>query len=149
MRFGIFAAVTAAATVFATPAAANGLRAEVRGGVAWCCGASSESIGAAVGYDADIGNGVFVGAEATADTDFDISSPVLGLNARLGAKMGETTRLFVSGGWAHDTAFNLDDAVIGSGVEMTFSGNTFVTLQYQRYIDLEINRATVGVGVRF
>lgn len=138
-----------ALTAFATPSMASEARMELRGGVAWVPGVSTESIGLALGYDADVGGNVFVGGEVVADTDFDFVSPVIGLNARLGTKVAENTKLYITGGYAHDTDFGTDDAVVGAGAEFGLGTKTFVSLQYQRYLDTDVNRATLGIGFKF
>ncbi len=143
-----FAAAAAAAAI-AAPAQANETRVEVRGGIVWCCGVSDETIGLAVGHDYDLGDTLFIGVEAVADTDFDISDPVLGVNARLGTKVGEQTKLFVMGGYAHATGTDLDDAVIGAGLQHNLGEKALLSVQYQRYLDTDVNRALVGIGLRF
>lgn len=146
-KFSYISAIALAAV--ATPALANEARVELRGGVAWVPGVSTEVIGVALGYDADVGGNVFVGGEVVADTDFDFASPVIGVNVRLGTNVGESTKLFVTGGYARDTSFDLDDAVIGAGAQFGLGSKSFVSVQYQRYLDTDVNRATVGVGFKF
>lgn len=146
-RLAIIAA--AAATVIATPAYANETRVEARGGVVWCCGVSDETIGFAIGHDYDLGDTLFIGVEGVLDTDFDISDPVLGVNARLGTKIGETTKIFALAGYAHSTGVDLDDAVIGAGIQHNLGEKALMSLQYQRYLDTDVNRALVGIGIRF
>lgn len=149
MRYLSMAAAAAVCAFISTPALANEARVEVRGGIAWVAGASTESIGLSLGYDADISESFFAGIEAVADTDFDISDPVLGVNARLGAKVGENGKAFVTAGYAYDTWSEFDDAVVGAGYQHNVGTNALLSIQYQRYVDLDINRATVGLGFRF
>lgn len=148
MRFANIAAVAVLATV-ATPAVANETRLEARGGIAWVSGASDETIGVALGHDVDLGQTTFIGVEAVADTDFNISDPTIGVNARLGFKAGENSKLFASAGYAYSTGFEIDDAVVGAGFQHNLGASSLVSIQYQRYIDFDINRATVGLGFRF
>ncbi len=145
-----FFAMFAAAAMAAAPTAvsANEARVEVRGGIAWVSGATDETIGLAVGYDADVSENFFLGVEAVADTDFNISSPVLGVNARAGFRVGEQGKLFATAGYAYETEFELDDFVLGAGYQHNV-GRALVSIQYQRYMDTEINRAMMGVGYRF
>jgi hypothetical protein len=147
MKTALIAAAFAGVLV-ASPAMANEGRLEARGGIAWAYGASTETIGVAAGYDVDLGATTFIGIEGVADTDFDISDPVLGANARLGFKTGQG-RLFVTGGYAYDTGFDFDDAVVGAGYQHNLGSKALLSVQYQRYLDTHLNRATVGVGVRF
>ncbi|MES2700243.1 MAG: hypothetical protein V4647_11600 [Pseudomonadota bacterium] len=149
MRYLTISAAVAACAFAATPALANEARVEARGGIAWVSGTSTESIGLAVGYDADLDDSFFAGIEAVADTDFDFSDPVLGVNARLGANVGEGGKAFVTAGYAYDTWSEFDDAVIGAGYQHNIGTNALLSIQYQRYVDLDINRATVGLGFRF
>ncbi|MBT8427514.1 MAG: hypothetical protein KJO02_05745, partial [Erythrobacter sp.] len=68
-KFALLAAVAAAAV--ATPAAAEDeggeFRAEVRGGVIWVEDFSEATLGAAVGYDFDLGETAFAGVELSGD----------------------------------------------------------------------------------
>lgn len=148
MRFQTIALAAAAAAI-ATPAYADESRIEARGGVAWCCGVSDETIGVAVGHDFDLKSTLFIGVEAVADTDFNFTDPVIGVNARLGAKVGEDTKVFALAGYAYSTGIELDDAVVGAGVQHNVGQTTLLSLQYQRSVDFDINRVLVGVGVRF
>jgi hypothetical protein len=132
-----------------SPALANEGRVELRTGIAWVSGVSDETIGIAAGYDADVSENVFVGVEAVADTDFNFVSPTLGVNARLGTKVMETGRLFALAGYAYETQFDFDDAVVGVGFQQEFGTGMLVSLQYQRYVDTEVNRVAIGLGARF
>lgn len=137
------------AACFASPANAAGEgRMEIRTGVAWteCC--SDESIGIAVGYDYDLSESMFIGAEAVADTNFDFVSPVVGVNARVGLKTSDNGKLFAVAGYAYDTDWEIDDAVLGLGYQHNI-GKVLVSAQYKRYLDLDINRGVVGIGIRF
>lgn len=150
MRLAPLSAVAAAAiAVLATPAQADETRVEVRTGIVWCCGVSDETIGVAVGHDFDLGSEMFVGVEAVADTDFDFIDPTIGVNARLGTKLSEETKVFVLGGYAYETGFDFDDAVFGAGLQHNFTEQALLSVQFQRYIDTDVNRAVVGFGIRF
>lgn len=148
MRLLIVAAALSISAA-ATPAIANEARLEARGGIAWANGSSTETIGVALGYDAPVGENTFVGVEAVLDTDFDISDPVLGANLRFGFNMSPESKLFATLGYAHDTGFDQDDAVIGAGYQHNVGARSLVSIQYQRYLDSDINRATIGFGYRF
>ncbi len=139
----------AAAIAIASPAAANEARVEVRGGWIWVPGASNEAIGVALGYDADLGEKAFAGAEVAADTNFEFASPVLSLTGRLGIKAGESTKLFVSGGYSRLTDIDYDDFTLGAGGQFGLGERTFASVQYQRYLDSEINRISIGLGMKF
>jgi len=139
----------AAAAVIATPAYADESRVEVRGGVVWCCGESEDTLGIAVGRDFDLGETVFIGAEAVLDSNFDFNTPIAGVNARLGTKLGEQTKLFGLVGYAHDTDSSADDVVLGAGLQHNLGEKFMVSVQYQRALDSELNRAFIGLGLRF
>ncbi|MFO6448654.1 outer membrane protein [Erythrobacter sp. NE805] len=148
MRHIAFAAAAAAAVV-ATPAHADETRIEARGGIVWCCGVEDETIGLVVGHDFDVGEKIFFGVEGVVDSNFDLDDPVLGVNARLGTKLGEKTKLFALAGYAHATGVDIDDAIVGAGVQHNLGEKALVSLQYQRALDSELNRVLVGVGFRF
>ncbi|QDH35298.1 porin family protein [Porphyrobacter sp. YT40] len=148
MRLVTFAAAASLAAI-ATSAQADETRVEVRTGIVWCCGVSDETIGLAVGHDFDLGGDLFAGVEAVADTNFDFVDPTIGVNARLGTKLGEQTKVFGLVGYAYETDFDIDDAVVGAGVQHNVGEKALLSLQYQRYLDLDINRVAVGVGLRF
>ena len=148
MRSLVFAAAIAASTI-ATPALANEARVELRTGIAWVSGVSDETLGVAVGYDADISEAAFVGVEAVADTNFDFADPILGVNGRLGAKVGDAGKLFGTVGYARDTTFDLDDWTLGAGYQHNLGSNMLLSAQYQRYMDTDVNRASIGFGFRF
>jgi hypothetical protein len=139
----------AAASVVISPAYANEARFETRVGSAWVSGVSSEAIGVAIGYDADIGSKLFIGAEIVADTDFDLSSPVIGVNTRFGTNVSKNGKLFGLVGYARDTTFDFDDTLVGLGYQHNIGSKSFVSVQYQRYTDTDVNRATLGIGLKF
>lgn len=145
----ILSAAAVAVAAVASPAAAGESRAELRSGIVWCCGVSDETVGVAVGHDFDLGTGAFFGVEAVADTNFDFVDPTIGVNARVGAKVSEAAKLYALAGYAYETGFEIDDFVLGAGVQANLGTSSLVSFQYQRYMDTDINRATVGVGFRF
>lgn len=149
MRIKLISAAVAAVTFAASPAYAGETRVEVRGGVVWCCGVSDETLGLAIGHDFDISSDLFVGVEGVIDTNFDFVDPTLGLNARIGTKLSENAKLFGTVGYAHETGYSDDDFAIGAGYQHNIGAKALVSVQYQRYLDSDINRATVGVGYRF
>ncbi|MEL0211371.1 MAG: hypothetical protein VW891_12465, partial [Novosphingobium sp.] len=57
----------AASLVAATPALANETRVEARGGAVWNDSNTEALAGVAAGYDYDLGQAAFVGAEVSAD----------------------------------------------------------------------------------
>ncbi len=92
---------------------------------------------------------MFIGVEAVADTNFDFVDPTIGVNARIGTKLGEDTKVFGLLGYAYETGFDIDDALIGAGIQQNVGKKSLLSVQYQRYLDLDINRVLVGFGFRF
>ncbi len=143
-----FAAVAAAAAI-ATPAHAGETRIEGRVGIVWDGGFTDDTLGLVVGHDFDVNENVFIGIEGVADTNLSFDDPVLGVNARLGTKFKENTKVFVLGGYARATEGDADDFVVGAGAQHNFGEKSLISLQYQRSIDFDLNRVMIGYGVRF
>ena len=148
-RVALAAATAAAAFAIAAPAQANETRVEVRGGIVWDGSFSDDTLSVAVGHDFDLNDKVFVGLEGVADSNIEFDDPVLGINARVGTRLNDNTKLFVLGGYAHATDFNDDDFVVGAGFQHNFGEQSLLSVQYQRAIDFELNRVIIGFGVRF
>jgi opacity protein-like surface antigen len=148
MRRIAFAAAVAVAAI-ATPAHANETRVEARGGIVWDGTFSDDTLGIAVGHDFDLNEQVFFGIEGVADSNISFDDPVLGVNARLGTTVKENTKIFVLGGYAHSTDIDEDDFIVGAGFQHNFGERSLLSVQYQRAIDLELNRVIIGFGVRF
>lgn len=151
MKFNIalIAAAAVAAATITAPAAANEGRAEVRGGIAWAGGDEEAIVGAAVGYDVDLGTGAFAGIEASGDKILvDGADVVWGATARAGAKLG-AGKLFVAGG--RTFAEGEDAWHLGGGYEHLIGSNVYLKAEYRRffYDFTDVNSLTAGVGVRF
>jgi hypothetical protein len=149
----IAGAALLAATVASSAQAAGEGRVEVRGGIAWFNGfgasGSEAVIGVAGGYDFDLGDTVFAGVEGSADKVLATGSEVLwGVGGRLGAKVGDSTRLYVAGGLGFGGG---DTSPYGGvGVQQKFGGNFYGKIEYRRYFDIiDVNTAAVGVGLTF
>jgi outer membrane immunogenic protein len=137
--------------------------------------ASGLSYGIAAGYDFDIGEVMFVGAEASVDlTNAKVNiagTPVkygreIGVVARLGAKLGEQAKLYVLGGRANvkvssggdsDTGA---DTVLGAGLQYGLGKKAYLKTEYRRLVSkadandaitgkFTDQRLLVGVGIRF
>ncbi|WP_310497560.1 outer membrane beta-barrel protein [Sandarakinorhabdus sp.] len=148
-----FAGVALMALTASTAQAAGEARAEVRGGLAWFNGlgaSGSEAVlGVAVGYDFDISDSAFIGVEGSADKVLVSGSDILwGVGGRVGAKLGDATRLYAAGGLGFgggDTA-----PYLGVGAQQKFGGSFYGKLEYRRYFDIvDINTLAVGVGMTF
>lgn len=155
-------AAAAVATISATAAQAQSYI-EVRGGIAGSPDTTTETIGLAAGYDIDVGSGAFVGTELTVDTNASFDTPFYGLNLRVGTKIGETGKLFATAGAArYETSGYIygpnyflaysgweTDVVAGVGYQHKIGNSMRLSVQYQRYFDLQANRGTVGIGFEF
>lgn len=155
MRKVIFALAATTAALVATPALANEGRAEVRGGVVWGNGQTNATAGAALGYDVDLGSNAFVGGEVSADKQLDNGFKVaFGFNGRLGAKVGNGTKLFAAGGYTTEGCTGCDgnwDA--GAGVEQNFGGKFYGKVEYRHYFKNDVgvkgDAVVAGLGLRF
>ena len=144
----------AAATVFATPAMAQEApgegRIEVRGGIVDGGGVTEEFIGAAVGYDFDLGDTIYVGGEASIDTILASGGDeVFGLTGRLGAKATENVKVFAAGGRSFSSGEDVWHA--GLGVEGKVSSNFFLKAEYRHFFSdfVDLDSFAVGAGIKF
>lgn len=170
MRFSVI--VAAAALAAATPALAQGPRAEVHTG--WdrisAGGVDEDGIayGVALGYDMTVGTSLFVGVEGDADfantkkcisgvcvkTGRDLSALL-----RVGADVGGTTKVYALGGYANGRlratglgGANGDGVRVGAGVQTAIGSKLYGKAEY-RYTNYEDgvsrNQVLVGLGVQF
>ncbi|SLJ86627.1 outer membrane protein [Novosphingobium mathurense] len=180
-----FAIAGAAAALFVVPAAANAqawVQAETGLDIISVGGESDEGVsyGASVGYDVALSGGMFVGIQGTvADSstkecarDVDVAGDKLCVKTgrdlaavvRLGTNVGESTKLYVLGGYANgrvrltytdgvdstSIGDNGDGFRLGAGAQYTLSNNMFVKGEY-RYTNYEsdFSRHNVLVGLGF
>jgi outer membrane immunogenic protein len=153
MKFQVTLVAAVAALAIATPAAANQARVEARAGMSFGENQSEEFLGGvAAGYDFDLGESAFIGAEASLDKVFvDNSGVVLGGTARLGMREGNS-RFFVAGGYTDLTCDLCGDGFhAGAGVEAALSGNVYGKLEYRHFFfdGTDTNVIATGVGMRF
>lgn len=158
----MLAAVASAALITSTAANAEGYL-ELRSGVAFGPSITTESLGLAAGYDADISSKAFIGAELTADTNASFDTPVYGLNLRVGGKTSENGKLFGTAGIARYQyagfislpSYSLfysgwdTDFAAGAGYQHKISKAARLSVQYQHYFDTQYDRASVGIGFEF
>jgi len=145
----------AASLVAATPALANEARVEARGGVAWSNGESEAIAGVAAGYDYDLGQTAFVGAEVTADKLLTDNTKVsFGFNGRLGAKIAEAGKLYAVGGYNTEFCDLCDGTwTAGAGYQHSF-GKLYGKVEYRHFfVDSnfgdDVDAVAVGLGVKF
>jgi hypothetical protein len=155
MRTVLFS-LAAAAAVVATPALANEGRVEARGGVIWGGGDTEATIGAALGYDFDLGTSAFVGAEVSGDKVLVSDTKVaFGFTGRLGAKINEVGKLYANGGYTTEFCDNCDGSWhLGAGYQHDFGTRMYGKVEYRHFFpeaDLvsDSDAVSVGLGLRF
>ncbi len=133
----------------ATAAQAGEGRVEVRGGIAFASGTSEAVAGAAAGYDFDLGDTAFAGIEGSADKVLTSGTSVLwGVGGRVGAKLGDQTRLYLNGGIGFCCGDS--DFYAGVGAQQKLGGQFYGKIEYRRYFSVvDVNTAAIGVGISF
>ncbi|MEE1876175.1 outer membrane protein [Altererythrobacter litoralis] len=155
MNKTIFAAAAVATSLaFAAPASANEARVEARGGIAWANGVEEAVAGVAAGYDFDLGdseNGsVFFGVEGSADKVLvDGANVYFGTTARLGAKIGQSGKLFATVGYSFGEGEDVPH--LGGGYQHKINDKVYLKAEYQHFFSdfVDLNTAAVGLGVTF
>lgn len=144
----------AASLVAATPALANEGRVEARGGVVWDSNDSEAIGGIAAGYDWDLGTMAFVGGEVSADKILNDGFKVsFGASARLGARLGEASKLYAVGGYATENCDLCEETWnLGAGYQRAF-GPFYGKIEY-RHVFVgngfsDADQAVAGLGYRF
>ncbi len=134
--------------VIAVPAAADEGRVEARGGAAGLDDNEGGVAGIAGGYDFDLGDSkIFVGVEGSADVTLgDIDIALFGISGRLGAKLGEASRLYAIGGYSINA---IDASHVGVGFQQGFGKSLYGKIEYRRFLGRDSDAAFVGVGLRF
>ena len=131
--------------------ATGGARAELRGGVAWSEGHTDPVLGIATGYDFDLGDHTFLGAEVSGEKIPTEDTYVeLALTARLGTAVSEEGSLFVNGGYTF--THHGDGPHLGLGYEYHLGhGGTYVAAEYRHvFVDHhQANAITIGIGTFF
>lgn len=148
-KFAVAAALLTA--VVATPAlAADGgeARVEVRGGYIWGNGLDEATAGIAAGYDFDLGDKAFAGAEVAGDKVLQNGANVqFSAGGRIGAKVGTAGKLYATGGY---TFSDIDDPYIGAGYQHKFGSNVYGKIEYRhQFIGNFGDFDTVAAGVGF
>ena len=153
----VLLSLAAVAATAATPALANEARVEARGGVFWIGGANytEATLGAAAGYDFDLGNTVFAGVEVSGDKILEGSANrvVFGFTGRLGAKVSPNDKLFAAGGYSTKPCTGcVDSEHLGAGWEHNF-GPLYGKVEYRHYFTnqntLDADAVVAGLGINF
>ena len=143
-----------ASLAIATPAIANEARVEVRGGAIWSNGSTQDTWGAAAGYDYDLGQSAFVGAEVSGDKIGTSNTKVAwGLTGRLGAKLNQT-KLYANGGYTTEPCDLCESTWhAGAGVEQGLGSKFYVKGEYRHHFERTLQPGSdalvAGVGLRF
>ncbi|MCT2400639.1 outer membrane protein [Novosphingobium mangrovi (ex Huang et al. 2023)] len=155
MRIALVSLAAVAAAAVATPAIANEVRVEARGGVIWDGSDSDAVAGVAAGYDYDLGDKLFIGVQGSADKVLASDTRVSwGVGGRIGAKVLPGTKLYGVAGWQSKFCRYCNSAVgVGGGVQQDVGQRYYVKAEYQHLLvgdhtpDADVG--LVGVGVKF
>jgi outer membrane immunogenic protein len=146
----------AAALAAASPALANEARVEARGGVIWGGGDTEATIGAAVGYDFDLGTSTFVGAEVSGDKILTSGTKVAwGFTGRAGIKTGDSGKLYAKGGYVTEFANGAEhNWQVGAGYQHNLGSKLYGKVEYTHYLPnaagvSDADSVGVGLGLRF
>lgn len=149
-----FASVALLALTASAAQAAGEGRFEVRGGVAtvsaFGVSASEGIIGVGFGYDFDISkSSVFIGVEGGADRLMVQGAKITGsVGTRVGAKLGDATRLFVTGGLGFGDGES--SPYLGVGAQQKLGGNFYGKVEYRRAFDfIDVDYIVAGFGMTF
>jgi outer membrane immunogenic protein len=147
-KFAVAAALLTA--IVATPAmAADGeARVEVRGGYVTGSGLDDATLGAAAGYDINLGSTAFAGAEIAGDKVLiDGAKVQFSSGGRLGANIGTNGKLYANGGY---TFGQIDDPYVGAGYQHKLGQNIYAKAEYRhQFINNFDDFDTFAVGVGF
>lgn len=149
----------AASLAAASPALANEARVEVRGGVIWGNGVPSgqteATIGAAAGYDFDLGSSAFAGVEVSGDKILDgtANRVAVGFTGRLGLKASADDKVFVAGGYTtKPCTLCADSQHLGAGWQHNF-GRLYGKVEYRHFFTNQglpdADAVSGGIGLRF
>ncbi|RYD44194.1 MAG: hypothetical protein EOP63_06805 [Sphingomonadales bacterium] len=150
-KFAVAAALLSAIVANPAMAAEGGEgRVEVRGGLITGNGIDEGTIGAAAGYDFDLGSTAFVGAEVAADKVLvDGADVQFSAGGRLGAKVGAAGKAYVTGGY---TFTDIDDPYVGAGYQHKLGQNLYAKAEYRhQFISNfgDFDTFVAGVGFAF
>ncbi|GAB5349433.1 hypothetical protein [Alteriqipengyuania sp. 357] len=131
--------------------ATGGPRAELRGGVAWTHEHTDPVLGIATGYDFDLGDKTFLGAEVSGEKILaEDTFAELALTARLGTAVSEKGSVFANGGYTF--THHGDGPHVGLGYEHHLGHHgPYIAAEYRHvFVDHhESNAVTIGIGTFF
>lgn len=144
-----------AGAAFASPALANEARIEARTGVVWNNSDTDATAGAAAGYDVDLGDKAFIGAEVSADKVLRSDTRVQwGFGGRLGLKTQSGGKAYALA--AYETkpcAYCEDSVAVGGGYQQDIGKKYYAKVEYRHSLiddhQPDSDSALVGVGVKF
>ena len=150
-KFAVAAALLSAGVATPALAAPGGEgRVEVRGGLITGNGQDEATLGAAAGYDFDLGSSTFLGAEIAGDKVLvDGANVQFSAGARAGAKVGASGKLYATGGY---TFGDIDDPYVGAGYQHKLGQNLYAKGEYRhQFIENfgDFDTFVVGVGFAF
>ena len=144
-----------ASLAFASPALANNLRAEVRGGVINSDGVTKATYGVAAGYDMSLAPMTFVGAEVSADKiDLQGTQLAYGLTGRAGIRTLTGTTIYGAGGYTTKQCDFCEGSFhAGAGLEQNMFGPLYIKGEYRHYFAgnsiPDSNAFVAGIGMKF
>ena len=142
--------LAAVAALASAPAFAGEGRVEARGGIYFGNGSDEAFLGAAAGYDFDLGDKAFIGVEGSADVPLvDDTEVVWGIGARAGGKVSEKGKLYATGG-VQLCCDGADGVYAGAGYQHKFGQSLYGKIEYRHIFgDFDTNLVGVGVGLTF
>jgi opacity protein-like surface antigen len=143
-------AMVAAVALAASPAFADEARVEVRGGIISVADTEEATAGIAAGYDFDLNDTFFVGAEVSADKVLvDDSDIYVGLTGRVGAHLSKSAKLFLAGGYT--VGEGEDVPHLGGGLEYNLTERVYLKGEYRHFFSDfdDADSFVAGVGLKF
>ncbi len=149
-KFAIAAALLAAGLSTPALAAEGETHVEVRGGYIWGNGIDEATAGIAGGYDLNLGDKAFAGAEIAGDKVLQDGANVqFSAGGRAGARIGANGKLYANAGY---TFGDIDDPYIGAGYQHKFGQNVYGKVEYRhQFINNfgDFNTVAAGIGIAF
>lgn len=154
---GLGLAGLAASLVFAGPAYAGQVRAEVHTSGVFTGSDYKQAVGVGAGYDFTLTPGTFAGPDVSIDKVLGRRTrAALGIGARAGVNLPVIGRIYAVGGWA-STAFRggSSDWYYGGGYQRALTPDSYGKIEFRHYTASDggltptRNAITLGVGIHF